>query len=46
MILEIIFMGIGANSGLVLSCFGTSDAFKFNVGLTTTTSKESNENSK
>jgi hypothetical protein len=34
------FVGIGANSGLVSSCFGTSDAFKFNVGLTTTTSKE------
>jgi len=25
------FVGIGANSGLVSSCFGTSDAFKFNV---------------
>jgi hypothetical protein len=33
-------VGIGATSGLVSSCFGTSDAFKFNVGLTTTPSKE------
>jgi hypothetical protein len=34
------YVGIGANNGLVLSCFATGDAFKFNVGATTTTSTE------
>jgi hypothetical protein len=34
------FVGLGANSGLVLSCFGTSDNFKFIVGTSTTTSAE------
>ena len=29
------YVGIGANSGLVLSCSGTSDSFKFNVGTGT-----------
>ena len=29
------YVGFGANSGLVLSCFGTSDSFKFNVGTST-----------
>jgi hypothetical protein len=34
------YVGIGANNGLVLSCFATGDAFRFNVGATTTTSTE------
>ena len=31
------YVGLGANSGLVLSCFSTADSFKFNVGASTTT---------
>ena len=34
------YVGLGASSGLVLSCFGTGDTFKFNFGLTTTTLKQ------
>ena len=34
------FVGFGANNGLILSCYATSDAFKFIVGTSTTTSTE------
>jgi hypothetical protein len=34
------FVGFGANNGLVLNTFATTDAFQFRVGATTTTSTE------
>ena len=32
------YVGFGANSGLVLSCFDTADSFKFNFGINSTNS--------
>ena len=34
------FVGLGANSGLILNTFGSSDSFQFRVGASTTTANE------